>query len=137
MSDRSAIDRRAIDRRAIDRRALGRAGESDAVSYLEARGYRVVDTNVTFRGGELDIVAYHDDTLCFIEVRSTASERYGSPLATISSTKQRRLVRAARLYLAKHAIRDVPMRFDVLGIVRAPASFTLVTNAFDAHDSGW
>lgn len=112
------------------RRARGDESEALARAYLEARGYRVIETNYRTKRGEVDIIAWHDDTLCFIEVRSVETERYGSALATITRQKQRRVITAARHYLMTSGITDVPMRFDALGITRVPLTYSLVPHAF-------
>ena len=72
------------------RRARGAHSEELARAYLEERDYRIIETNYSIRSGEVDIIAWQRDTLCFVEVRSVQSERYGSPLAPITRPKQRR-----------------------------------------------
>ena len=113
-----------------ERRAQGIHSEELARAYLEQHGYRIVETNYLTKRGEVDIIAWHDDTLCFIEVRSVRDERYGSALATITRTKQRRVIYAARHYLMRSGIDAVAMRFDALGITLEPLSYQLVTSAF-------
>ena len=79
-------------------------------------------------------MAREDDTLCFIEVRSTSSLQWGGALATLTDHKRRRLLRAARWYLAR--LRSLPpeIRFDVVAIQwqQGSPSAELVRHAFDA-----
>gem|GEM_PF-3255452 len=42
------------------RRAIGNKGEELAVEYLMQHGYAIMERNVTFQGGEIDIIATHD-----------------------------------------------------------------------------
>jgi putative endonuclease len=97
-------------------RALGAQAEARAAQYLQRKGYRVVDRNWTCRGGEIDLVCEHGDTLVFVEVRARADTRHGAPLETVHDLKRRRLVRAAEVYLTKKQLWDRACRFDVVGI---------------------
>ena len=95
--------------------ARGRAAESLATAALEDAGYRVVARNVRAGRGEIDVVAWDADILCFVEVRARKDARFGGPEASVDDKKRARLVSAARAYLA-----DDPTpprcRFDVVGV---------------------
>ncbi|MEM6456364.1 MAG: YraN family protein [Acidobacteriota bacterium] len=122
-----------------DTRARGRVGEDDAVRWLTARGYRLVARNLRNRGGEIDVVAEHDGTLCFVEIKARANAAYGPAIGAVPHAKQRRISRAAALYLARHDVRG-PCRFDVLAMDLDASGrwrFQLVTNAFEATDGAW
>ena len=43
-------------------RARGKAGEDDAVRWLEGQGYKILARNVTNHGGEIDVVAIEGPT---------------------------------------------------------------------------
>ena len=111
---------------------IGRAFEEVACEHLASDGYRLVTRNYRAPGGEIDIIAWDGDVLCFVEVRGRAESHFGDPLETISPTKVARIIRAARWYLV-----DLPkpwpiMRFDVIGITgNPPADVRLVRDAFD------
>lgn len=118
-----------------DSRALGRLAESYAVDALRKRGYRIVETNVRFRVGEIDIVAEDGKTLVFVEVRARRSNLYGTAAETVGKTKQQRVWRAVETYLQE---RDVdprrPSRIDVVAIQLdrngRPAELEVIENAF-------
>ncbi len=113
-------------------RAKGALGEEEAVRWLEARGYEVVERNVVTHAGELDVVAREGGTLCFIEIKARAGSQYGPAIAAVDARKQRRLARAAALYLSWHPTQE-PCRFDVLGLdpgAEGGWEFTLVQDAF-------
>lgn len=102
-----------------NRRAQGTKGENLARTLLEEKGYRFIVGNYNCRWGEIDLVMSDRDTLVFVEVRTRRSLRYGHPLESITSTKQRRLVRTAKDYLLHHPHKG-PMRFDVVAILMTP-----------------
>ena len=96
--------------------ARGKRGEALAVTYLESRGYRIVECNFRCRLGELDIVAMDGSTLVFVEVRSKASGQHGGAIATVTRAKQARVARVAQAYLSMRRPRFESCRFDVIGI---------------------
>ncbi len=116
-----------------NKRSLGNSQEEAAAAYLIERGYQIIERNYLLRGGEIDIIAKDGETLCFVEVRSRKNADLGHPLASVTLSKQRHLVRAAKHYLMTHPGLDCPMRFDVVGIVLNPYEITLVQNAFYAE----
>lgn len=113
-------------------RAQGRLGEDAAVRWLAAQGYQILDRNVTNHGGEIDVVARDGGTLCFIEIKARASARFGPAIAAVDFRKQRRISRAAALYIAIKGLHREPCRFDVLGLDREAGGwrYTLVRDAF-------
>jgi len=108
---------------------LGQLGEAYAADYLEQQGYRLVASNFTIPVGrnrvgaivnaELDLVAYEEKTLCFIEVKTRASDRFATPLANVNLRKRRQIARAARAYRKLFELEDQPYRYDVVSIVLA------------------
>jgi len=113
--------------------ARGAAAEDLAAAHLAAQGYRIIERNYRAPGGEIDLVAYDGDVLCFIEVRSLARDDHGSPLETITQRKIARVVRAARAYLEDLPAPWPVMRFDAVGIVMSePPRIELVREAFEA-----
>ncbi|HVS03793.1 MAG TPA: YraN family protein [Thermoanaerobaculia bacterium] len=113
----------------------GKVGEAAARGWLASRGYRIVETNVRNHGGEIDVVAWDGDTLCFVEVKARASALYGLAVEAVDWRKRRRLVRAANLYLTR-VPEGTPCRFDVLALDRGAGGeweATLVRDAFQAE----
>lgn len=112
--------------------ARGRRAEDLACTFLEAHGYRMVQRNHRCAGGEVDVIAWHGTTLCFVEIRARASDAFGHPLETIDAAKIQRVVRAARHFLEAWQGPMPVMRFDALGIVLSdPPQFTLAEEAFE------
>jgi putative endonuclease len=97
---------------------LGREGEQAAVSYLEGRGFRILDRNWRCADGEIDIVAVERHTFVVCEVKTRSGIRYGTPLDAVDRAKRRRLRRLAALWLSAHGVRFDQIRIDVLGLLR-------------------
>ena len=119
------------------RRARGDAAEAAALAMLQARGLQLLARNAASRGGELDLVMRDGTTVVFVEVRYRASQRYGGGAASVDAGKRRRLVHAARAFLAGHPqMADAPCRFDVVDADGDPDAPTLtwLRAAFDAAD---
>ncbi len=116
-----------------DARARGSRIERLAADWLVARGLVLLAANQQFKGGELDLVMRDGETLVFVEVRHRTDSRHGHPLETITATKQRRLIHAARFYLARNRL-SCPCRFDALAVTGTPPAldFDWVQSAFDA-----
>ncbi len=116
------------------RQQLGRRSEEAAVRFLQANGYTIAERNVRFPVGEIDVVAWEAETLCFVEVRSASSSQWGGALASVTRPKQRRLIRAAQWYLARRKALPAQIRFDVVAIdwERTPPAMELVRGAFEA-----
>ncbi len=125
------MTRDAVFRRQPNTRAQGRLGEDAAVVWLREHGYRISERNVTNRAGELDVIARDGDTLCFIEIKARSNRAYGAAIESVTVNKQRRITRAAALYLVRHPF-EGPCRFDVLGLDLGEQGwrYTLVKDAF-------
>jgi len=96
----------------LSTRDIGQRGEDRAARFLQKQGLVVIARNVRCRGGEIDLVCRHGKSLVFVEVRLRRSAAYGGAAASITACKQRRIVLAARHYLAAHASADCDCRFD-------------------------
>jgi putative endonuclease len=112
-------------------RGRGKVGEEDAVRWLTGQGFTILDKNVVTHAGEIDLVAREGDTLCFVEVKARGTAAYGPAIAAVGPAKQRRICRAAALYLALRSLSG-NCRFDVLGLDAAENgwTYTLIRDAF-------
>ena len=98
------------------RKVLGQTGESIAATYLESIGFHIEGRNVRLPAGKLDIVAWDNGILVFVEVRSRRSGDPSEALASVDARKARRLMKLAQLYLLQEGLPHIPCRFDVVGI---------------------
>ena len=120
-----------------DARARGAQVEAAARDYLVAAGLQTLAANAQARHGELDLVMRDGDTVVFVEVRYRRSAAFGGGFASVDAGKRRRLVLAARQFLAAHRdLRDAPCRFDVIDASGDPAAPKLrwLRDAFRADD---
>jgi putative endonuclease len=100
----------------LKRKELGIQGEKIAQDFLKEKGYRILDTNVRSREGEIDIVAEKESYLVFIEVRTRSSRAFGTPEESLTLAKNNRLVRLALAYLQNHPSRFSDWRIDMIAI---------------------
>jgi putative endonuclease len=98
-------------------RGVGQTWERLAEKHLKKAGYRIRDRNVRLKVGEIDIIAEEKGILCFIEVKGRSSLAFGAPAEAITLEKQRRLYRAAEIYLQRERLREKICRFDVVSIL--------------------
>ena len=104
------------------RQKTGRRGERAAERHLKRHGYRILARNVTYRQGEVDLVALQKatGTVCFVEVRSRVlaedEDAVVEPEETVTLRKRRRVASAARKFLSDRRATDRPVRFDVIAV---------------------
>src|SRR5512139_3398258 len=79
---------------------LGQTAESSAAAFLQANGLKLVARNWRCRFGEIDLVMQDGATLVFIEVRLRSRSDFGGAAASVTPVKQKKLLAAARQYLA-------------------------------------
>jgi putative endonuclease len=101
----------------------GQRGEEDAFFFLRRLGYVVVARN--FRSprcrGEIDLIGWDADVLCFIEVKTRRSRDVKTPEAAVDRHKRHEVAQVAREYLRKLP----PMcqwRFDIVSVYYAGLS---------------
>jgi putative endonuclease len=110
------------------RRPKGDAGERIAVSFLERLGYRIAARNFRLRTGEIDIVAWDDATLVFVEVKTKTQHKFGQPEEMVTRRKQLTLERVAMGYIQRHACEGTDIRFDVVAVQLEPHGAAEVTH---------
>lgn len=99
-----------------ERAELGARAEALVARHFEERGFHVEARNWSCKGGELDLVVARDRLVVFVEVRSVSTGWAGSPTLTVGPAKQRRVGRAADLYLRRREAPADTIRFDVVGV---------------------
>jgi putative endonuclease len=93
----------------------GDAAEDVALRYLQAHGLSLIARNVRFKAGELDLVMRQGETIVFVEVRHRAASRYGTAADSVGRMKQKKIARAAGIWLQTQRLAPLPAcRFDVV-----------------------
>jgi putative endonuclease len=100
----------------VKRKETGLLGEQLAKSFLQRKGYRIMETNCRCGRDEIDIVARQKDYLVFIEVRTKSNAEYGSPEESLTFNKMRHMERAAIQYLQSHNIVSDLWRVDLVAV---------------------
>ncbi len=112
-----------------NKRSVGNQYEKRAGEHLKKQGYEILEYNFYSRSGEIDIVAMHEGYLVFVEVKYRENDHAGHPLEAVSISKQKSICKCASFYLKKNGFYDVPVRFDVVGILGE--EIQVLQNAFD------
>ncbi|MDA8279085.1 MAG: YraN family protein [Actinomycetota bacterium] len=104
----------------------GTWGEDAAAEWYRAAGFVLVDRNWRCPLGEVDLVMHRETTptssavLAFVEVKARSSTRFGSPADALTPAKQRRVRRAAAVWLTTHTRAGGwgDLRFDLVSVTR-------------------
>jgi putative endonuclease len=94
----------------------GLTGENLGATYLQGKGYQVLEKNWRHSRWEVDIIAAKADTLHFIEIKTRRTKKFGLPEEKVGKKKIQNLINAAEqyLYLQPHWKR---IQFDILSIL--------------------
>ena len=99
----------------------GTSAEELAARYLQVRGLKVLARNLRCKAGELDLVCLDGGVLAIVEVRQRGSLKFGGALASVTWSKQRKIIRAAQFFLRREKQwKNLSIRFDVLAIEGLP-----------------
>lgn len=99
----------------MDRKKIGKDAEDLARSYLERSGLKTISSNYNCRGGEIDLICRHGNTLVFVEVRLRSNPNFGGAAASVTPSKQKRIIHAAHHFLmCNDHLSDLACRFDVI-----------------------
>jgi putative endonuclease len=107
----------------------GRAAERRARRYYRARGYRILATNARVGRSEIDLIVRRGTRVVFCEVKMRSRLDFGDPVEMVNAEKERRLRRAASLWLARQpSLAGLDISFDIIGvhgrrIERIPSAF--------------
>jgi putative endonuclease len=117
--------------------ATGLLGERAALFELRRRGYVVVAQRWTTPRllGDVDLIAWHGDRLCFIEVKTRTARDLTPAESAVDEDKRKMLRSLARAYLRtfpEQQRRTIPVRFDVISVysIAGTTEFALFQNAF-------
>ncbi len=99
------------------RHRIGARGEEDAYFHLRRLGYAMVARNYRTPRchGEIDLIGWDRDVLCFIEVKTRTSHHVKPAEAAVDRHKRREVAQVIRDYL-RHAPPSCQWRFDIVSV---------------------
>jgi len=105
---------------------VGNKGEDLACQYLEQLGYEIIKRNHCDRVGEIDIVAYKDYVIHFVEVKSVSRETQNdvihetsdvfqyNPAEKVDRLKMRKIEKVAEKFLFENGLEEEAYQFDLI-----------------------
>ena len=120
-------------------RITGRRGEEDAYFYLRRRGYTIIARNYRspHHRGELDLVGWERDVLCFIEVKTRTKRDFKPAEAAVDRDKQRELSKVARDFLRHLPSSRQPARLLVRERIRPPRLYRALGSSLPKFPNLW
>lgn len=98
-----------------ERKQLGQKGEQQAALFLKQQGYKIIKQNLSFKFGEIDILAQDKDgTIVIVEVKTKVTDKISQPHESVTVAKQRKLLMLARIIEEQYL--NSPIRIDVVSI---------------------
>jgi len=94
---------------------IGKAAEDAAAVMLQQEGLELIERNFICKTGEIDLIFKDKEQLVFVEVRYRKNQLFGGALASVTSSKQQKLQRAANFYLSRWQ-KQPACRFDVIAM---------------------
>ncbi len=98
----------------------GRRAENLASIWLQDQGFEILMKNWRTRYCEIDIIAYRNQRIHFVEVKYRRRSNSGSGFEYITPNKRRRMNVAARLWTHKHGRRGCEVQLDVISVSGFP-----------------
>jgi putative endonuclease len=94
----------------------GKEAENMAAKFLQNLGYTIIETNYRYKRGEIDLIAEHEQTIIFVEVKSRKNNNFGFPEESVNAKKQNLIHQTADNYLITNNLAN-QIRFDIIAIM--------------------
>ncbi len=102
-------------------------GEEVAADYLRDKGYDILERDWHSGHRDIDIIAQHNDTIVFVEVKTRRNADFITPEQAVDYRKRQNLRHAINHYINFRKI-DNPVRFDIITVIGTHGSPTPVVN---------
>jgi len=109
---------------------LGKWGEDLAASFLEGKGYKILERDWKSGRQDLDIIAKEGSTVVIVEVKTRRNRLFANPEEAIDYKKRANLLKAINHYTKSHP-GSSSLRFDVISIVGTPDSKPEIDHIMD------
>ncbi len=103
---------------------LGVIGERMAKEFLIRRGYEILDENWVYERAEIDLIAYLNKTIVFVEVKTRTSIDFGLPEDFVNKGKRQRMANAADEYIELMS-HEGEVRFDIISVLFTKNNHTI------------
>lgn len=112
---------------------LGVWGEDQALSFLQQKGFQLIDRNIRFKRWEVDLILLDGEELVIVEVKARCTAQIGEPWRAVTKSKQRQIINVADRYVQDNQI-NRNVRFDIISIVhnQFQTSIEHIPDAFSA-----
>ena len=117
------------------RHAFGHMAENHVASHLHNSGFTILERNYKRLQGEVDIIARNNEAVIFVEVKARTND-YFNTSEVVTLSKQRKVIKAAELFIMEKKLYNTIIRFDVALVKPAQGTFeiTYIPNAFTKHE---
>lgn len=92
----------------------GKYAEEVAAKYLIKNNHLILHRNFLCKLGEIDIIALDKKTIIFVEVKYRSQKYSGNAAESITSTKQKKIIKAAQYWINQYHYQNSPIRFDAI-----------------------
>ena len=115
----------------MSRRKTGIIGEKKAALFLAKDGFVILKRNFRKRSGEIDIIAKQDNTLVFIEVKTSRVYSEDSLEYSINDRKRRKIINTSRYFLKENPeYQEYNIQYDIIFISQKDGKIIHIKNAF-------
>ncbi|WP_099190426.1 YraN family protein [Tepidibacter mesophilus] len=114
----------------MNNKEKGSLGEKIACNYLIKNNFHILEKNYRTKIGEIDLIAFKDNKLSFIEVKSRNTMNYGYPREAVNYKKQKKIIYTAKQYIMYKNIKNIDIAFDVIEVYLRDNNINHIENAF-------
>lgn len=109
---------------------IGSDAEIQAKSFLLQQGLRWLTSNYQCHSGEIDLIMQDGQCLVFVEVKKRRSDKFGGAIASITPSKQKKIIKTAQYYQLNHKqhYNITACRFDVVTLQGEPPQIDWIKN---------
>ena len=101
----------------MNTKTIGNDGEKRAADYLVSKGFEIIERNWRTNRGEIDIIAFKNDILVFVEVKTLPNGTLDMIQRELNNQKRQRILKTSKRFLLNHRqYSNSYVRFDVIVI---------------------
>ena len=101
----------------VNTKTVGNEGENRASAYLVSKGFEIIERNWRTNRGEIDIIAFKNDILVFVEVKTLPNGTLDMIQRELNNQKRQRILKTSKRFLLNHRqYSNSYVRFDVIVI---------------------